>query len=78
MKTRYNEHFESNRTPSRSVVEAYREVVANEDRDVSLALVHYRGTCEEYELGLNVTDLRSKTSCSKARGEQCRWLPKCR
>lgn len=54
MKTRYNELHESDATPSREVVQKYRELVHDDDRDghdVSLALVHYRGGEVEFQLG---------------------------
>ncbi len=52
MKTRYDLRFENDPTPSRRVVERYREVVDRDDHHLNLALVHYRGTREELELGL--------------------------
>lgn len=52
MNTRYDPRFEDDPTPSRRVVEQYREVVDRDDHDLSLALVHYRGTREELDLGL--------------------------
>ena len=52
MKTRHSERFENDPTPSRSLIEKYREAVGQDDDDDSLALVSYRGGREEYEIGL--------------------------
>jgi len=52
MKTRHDEQFENDSTPSRSLVEKYRATVGEDDHDASLALVHYRGGSEEYQIGL--------------------------
>ena len=51
MKTRYDERYECDPTPSRDVARQYREGIYDEDRDVSLALMHYRGGEEEFSLG---------------------------
>jgi hypothetical protein len=51
MKTRYNEHHENDATPSREIAQRYRAAIHDEDRDVSLALLHYRGGDEEFQLG---------------------------
>ena len=52
MKTRHSERFENDPTPSRSLIEKYREAVGQDDDDDCLALVSYRGGREEYEIGL--------------------------
>jgi HEAT repeat protein len=51
MKTRYNERFEGDATPSREVAQKYREAIRDDDCDVSLALLHYRGGEDEFLLG---------------------------
>lgn len=54
MKTRHNERFESDVTPSREVARRYRAAIHDDDRDardVSLGLLHYRGGEEEFLLG---------------------------
>ena len=51
MKTRHDERFESDATPSREVAQRYREAIWDDDRDVSLALLHYRGGDDEFLLG---------------------------
>jgi HEAT repeat protein len=51
MKTRYNEHHENDATPSREIAQRYRAAIHDEDRDVSLALLHYRGGEDEFRLG---------------------------
>ena len=52
MKKRFNLKLENNLTSSRSVAEKYRQVVAQDDHDESLVLIHYRGTSEELTLGV--------------------------
>ena len=52
MKKRYDSRLENDPTPSRLVVEKYRQVIGQDDHDASLALVSYRGGREEFELGL--------------------------
>jgi HEAT repeat protein len=42
--------YEHDTTPSRGVVEQYRQALSD-DGDASLALVHYRGGQEEFDLG---------------------------
>lgn len=49
---RFDARYENDPTPSRTVVERYREVVRHDDADASLALVHYRGTRLEFEIGV--------------------------
>lgn len=51
MKKRYDERHESDATPSREVAQRYRAAIYDEDRDVSLALLHYRGGEHEFDLG---------------------------
>lgn len=51
MKTRHDERYENDKTPSREVVERYRDVIDEDDGDASLVLVHYRGGAEEFALG---------------------------
>lgn len=46
-----HELYEYDTTPSRAVVERYRATIQDDASDVSLALVHYRGGREEYNLG---------------------------
>ena len=43
--------YENDATPSREVAQRYREAIYDEDCDVSLALLHYRGGEEEFLLG---------------------------
>jgi len=51
MKTRHDERYEGNATPSREVAQKYREAIRDDERDVSLALLHYRGGDDEFLLG---------------------------
>lgn len=51
MKKRYDERHERDATPSREVAQRYRAAIHDEDRDVSLALLHYRGGEHEFDLG---------------------------
>ena len=51
MKTRHDERYECDVTPSRIVAQKYREAIRDDDRDVSVALLHYRGGDEEFLLG---------------------------
>jgi HEAT repeats len=52
MKKRFDLKLENDSTKSRSVVEAYRRVIVQEEFEESLALVHYRGGEEEFLLGV--------------------------
>lgn len=52
MKTRHNDSYENDPTPSRTVIERYRAVVRQEDAEASLTLVSYRGGEEEFLLGV--------------------------
>jgi HEAT repeat protein len=52
MKKRYQECYENDPTPSREVVERFRAAFADEDTDLNLALVTYRGGEEEFALGV--------------------------
>jgi HEAT repeat protein len=51
MKTRHDERYEGDVTPSGEVAQRYRAAIYDDDRDVSLALLHYRGGEEEFSLG---------------------------
>ncbi|TLD70516.1 lyase [Phragmitibacter flavus] len=51
MKTRHDERYEGDPTPSREVAQRCREAIDDDDRDVLLALLHYRGGDEEFRLG---------------------------
>lgn len=55
MTTRYDKRYETDTTPSRAVVERYRKALPDNDSDASLALVHYRGTRKEFDLGMKYT-----------------------
>ena len=52
MKTRHDEKWEKDETPSREVVEAHRAEREQGDASTSLSLVSYRGTQVELDLGL--------------------------
>ena len=52
MKTRHDDRYENDPTPSRTIIELFRAVVRQEDREAHLALVHYRGGEEEFRLGI--------------------------
>jgi hypothetical protein len=52
MNPRYDERYEGDQTSSRAVVERCREVICEENKEVHLALVHYRGGEEEFRLGV--------------------------
>ncbi len=49
--TRHDERYESDATPSHEVARRYCEAIYDDDRDVSLALLHYRGGEDEFNLG---------------------------
>ncbi|MEO6478596.1 HEAT repeat domain-containing protein [Luteolibacter sp.] len=51
MKTRHNERYESDNTPSSEVARKYREVIHEDEHEASLALISYRGGEEEFRLG---------------------------
>src|SRR3569623_734521 len=57
MSTRFSEHYEFDARSSEEVVKRYRRSldddgnVENEDDNISLALVHYRGGLEEFYIG---------------------------
>ncbi|MBN8458732.1 MAG: HEAT repeat domain-containing protein [Verrucomicrobia bacterium] len=51
MKTRHDERYKDDATPSREVAQKYREAIRDDERDVSLALLHYRGGDDEFLLG---------------------------
>lgn len=52
MKERFSEAMEAVETASRTIVEQYRKVVADDDHDASLSVVQYRGGREELDLGI--------------------------
>ena len=52
MNDRFDARFEEVTTPSRTLVEQYRKVVAEDDHEESLCVVHFRGGREELDLGL--------------------------
>ena len=49
---RHDKRYENDLTPSQIVVERYRKCINDEESDSSLALVHYRGGQEEFDLGI--------------------------
>lgn len=49
---RHDDRHANDATPSRAVVERYRSQIHDDEGDASLALVHYRGAREEYNLGI--------------------------
>ena len=51
MKTRHNDLYESDSTPSVEVAQRYREAIYDDDQDVSLALLTYRGGEHEFIIG---------------------------
>jgi hypothetical protein len=51
MKIRHDERYEVDSTPSHEVGRQCRAAVYDDDRDVSSALLHYRGGEEEFSLG---------------------------
>lgn len=51
MKVRHDERHESDATPSREVAQRYCEAIYDDDRVASLALLHYRGGDDEFNLG---------------------------
>ena len=51
MKSRFNLKFENNSEPSISVAQRYRSVVQQDEFVESLALIHYRGGEEEFQIG---------------------------
>lgn len=51
MNPRYDERYANDTTPSREVVRRYREVFGRDDSHAGLALVHYRGAEEEFQIG---------------------------
>jgi len=53
MKKRHDERYEGDNTPSSEIAREYREVVHEDGRDTSLALIHYRGGDDEFLLGRN-------------------------
>jgi len=55
MKTRHDERYEGDATPSREVAQHYRDAIRDDERDVSLALLHYRGGDGEFLLGKEYT-----------------------
>lgn len=63
MKTRHDERYEDDPTPSWEVARRYREAIFDDDHVVSLALLHYRGGAEEFRLGKDY-------SCSDDAGDR--------
>jgi len=51
LKKRYDKRYENDSTQSTDVAKAYRKDVHKEHRSSSLALIHYRGSEEEFLLG---------------------------
>jgi HEAT repeat protein len=49
---RRDERYETDATPSRAVVERYRAGIDDDESHASLALVHYRGGRDEFDLGI--------------------------
>jgi HEAT repeat protein len=47
----HDERYESDVTPSREIAQRYRAAIHDDDIDVSLALLHYRGGEDEFALG---------------------------
>ena len=66
MKTRFDLKLENDSTPSLFVAEKYRQVIGQDDHDESLVLIHYRGTTEEFNLGLQYC--HSKDPLDRATG----------
>jgi len=64
--TRHDERYGGDPTPSREVARLYRESIHDDDRDVSLALLHYRGGEDEFLLGKEYT--RSDDAGDRATG----------
>jgi len=62
----HDERYESDLTPSREVARRYREAIYDDDRDVSLALLHYRGGEGEFSLGKDFS--RSDDAGDRATG----------
>jgi len=51
VKTRHNEHYENDNTPSYEIARKYRESIREDDHDGNLALISYRGGEVEFNLG---------------------------
>ena len=51
MKQRYDERHEGDNTPSVEIAIEYRKAIHNDEHDVNLSLIHYRGGEVEYLLG---------------------------
>jgi HEAT repeat protein len=51
MKSRHDDRFENDPSPSREIARRYHEAIANDDNSTSLAVLHYRGGEEEFRLG---------------------------
>jgi len=60
---RHDERYERDVTPSSEVARSYREAIGDDERDVSLALLHYRGGEDEFRLGKDY-------SCSDDAGDR--------
>lgn len=66
MEKRFNLKLKNNSTPSRDIAEKYRQVISQEDHKETLALIHYRGTLEEFNLGVEYC--KSSDSLDRATG----------
>lgn len=51
MKTRYDERYEGDTTPSSELARSYRDAIYDDESDVNLALLSYRGGEVEFKLG---------------------------
>jgi HEAT repeat protein len=49
---KHDDRYENDTTSSRTVAERYRSQIHDDEGDASLALVHYRGGREEFDLGI--------------------------
>lgn len=52
MSRKYDPRYEAITTPSRDFIERYRADFFEDELDISLAVIHYRGGKEEFSLGL--------------------------
>lgn len=66
MNTRFDERCESDTTPSCEIARHYRKAIYDDDRDVSLATLHYRGGEDEFRLGKDYS--HSKDAGDRATG----------
>lgn len=56
MRKRFNLKLENDSTSSQIVAERYRLAIDQEEHDESLVLIHYRGTEDEFTLGVEYSD----------------------